>query len=122
MKKHENQMSAAEKEALVKRVAAIAEKGITDHAADRMAQKGVTAKEIEICLKYGHAIECNTNDPTELRAVIRHAFGKPKVAVCTVVGLTSGNIVTCYKNAGSDNHKTLDLSVYEKAMPILRML
>ncbi len=121
MKKHENQMSGAEKAAIAMRVAEIAETIISTHAADRMAQKGVSGKEIEICLKYGHAVEMH-NEANELRAVIRHSFGKPKIAVCVVIGLCSGTIVTTWKNNGSDSHKTLNVFVYDKSMPIVTLL
>ena len=121
MKKHESQMSQAEKETVAARVREIAEKIISTHAAGRMTQKGVTGRELEIALKYGHAVEIH-DEANELRAVIRHAFGKPKVAVCAVVGLASGLVVTTWKNAGSDNHATLNAFVYDKAMPVLAML
>lgn len=121
MKKHEHQMSEAEKAGIAVRVREIAETVISSHAAERMQQKNVTAKEIEICLKYGHAVELH-DEAGELRAVIRHAFGKPKVAVCVVVGLESGTLVTTWKNAGSDNHKTLNVFAYDKSMDILAML
>lgn len=121
MKKHENQMNPAEKAAIAVRVSEIAATIISTHAADRMDQKKVTSKEIEICLKYGHAVEMH-DEASELRAVIRHSFGKPKVAICVVIGLETGTIVTCWKNAGSDNHSTLNTFVYDKAMPVLAML
>ncbi len=121
MKKHENQMSGAEKAAIAMRVAEIAETIISTHAADRMAQKGVSGKEIEICLKYGHAVEMH-DEANELRAVIRHSFGMPKVAVCVVIGLCSGTIVTTWKNAGNDNHATLNMFAYDKSMNVLAML
>ncbi len=77
-----------------------------------MAQKGVSGKEIEICLKYGHAVEFH-DEANELRAVIRHAFGKPKVAVCVVIGLGTGTIATCWKNedfvgGDAENHGGYD--------------
>lgn len=105
-------MKQAEIEVLEVRVREIAATVISTHAADRMTQKGVTAKEIENCLKYGIAIEIH-NEANELRAVIRHAYGKPKVAVCVVIGLASGTIATTWKNAGSDNHSTLNLYAYQ---------
>ncbi|MFI5260790.1 MAG: DUF4258 domain-containing protein [Candidatus Paceibacteria bacterium] len=121
MKKHENQMTGAEKTAIAMRVAEIAATVISTHAADRMDQKGVSGKEIEICLKYGHAVEMH-DEANELRAVIRHSFGKPKVAVCVVIGLESGTIVTTWKNAGSDSHSTLNMFAYDKSMNICAML
>ena len=110
MKKHESQMSGAEKEAIAVRVREIAETVISSHAADRMNQKIVSSKEIEICLKYGQAVE------------LRHGFGRPKVAVCVVVVLQTGTIVTTWKNAGSDNHKTLNVFAYDKSADVLAML
>jgi hypothetical protein len=121
MKKHESQMSGAEKEAIAVRVREIAETVISSHAADRMNQKIVSSKEIEICLKYGQAVELH-DEAGELRAVIRHGFGRPKVAVCVVVVLQTGTIVTTWKNAGSDNHKTLNVFAYDKSADVLAML
>jgi hypothetical protein len=110
-RKHETEMNEAEKAALTARIREIAETVISTHAADRMTQKGVTAKEIEICLRYGNGIEIH-NEQGELRAVVRHAYGRPKVAICVVIGLETGLIVTTWKNAGSDNHKTLNTYAY----------
>ena len=121
MKKHETQMTAAEKAGIAARVREIAETVISSHAADRMNQKIVSSKEIEICLKFGHAVELH-DEASELRAVIRHSFGKPKVAVCVVVGLETGTIVTTWKNAGNDNHKTLNVFAYDKGADVLAML
>ncbi len=86
-----------------------------------MAQKGVTAKEIENCLKYGNGIEIH-NEAGELRAVVRHAYGRPKVAVCVVIGLGSGTIVTTWKNSGSDNHKTLNVLAYGWQVNVVELL
>jgi len=92
-------MKAAEIAALEISVRKVTAHILSTHAAYRMAQKGVTAKEIENCLKYGIAIEIH-NEAGELRAVIRHAYGRPKVAICLVIGLESQTVVTTWKNAG----------------------
>ena len=120
-RKHEKQMNGEEKAALITRVRQIAETVISTHAADRMAQKGVTAKEIENCLRYGFAVEIH-NEASEWRAVIRHAYGRPKVAVCVVIGLETGTIVTTWKNAGSDNHATLNLNAYDLKVNVASLL
>ena len=119
MKRHEKQMSQAEKEVAVSRVRQIAETVISTHAADRMAQKNVTAREIENCLKYGRVIELNNDSPSEYRLVVRHDYGRPKVGVVVVVGVTTGTIVTTWKNAGSDSHATLNLYAYQLAVSAL---
>ncbi len=114
-------MKEAEKQALTSRIREVAETVISTHAAERMAQKGVTAREIENCLKYGNGIEIH-NEQGELRAVVRHAYGRPKVAVCVVIGLESGTIVTTWKNSGSDNHKTLNVLAYGWQVNVVELL
>jgi|SRR5271166_844124 len=113
MKTHYSLMTEADREMTTHLVRQVAETVISTHAAERMEQKIVTAREIEICLTYGRVIEVH-DEAGEWRAVVRHAFGMPKVAVCVVIGLMTGTIVTTWKNAGSDNHKTLNRFAYEK--------
>ena len=108
-----NIADAADREMTTQLVRQIAQTVISTHAADRMAQKGVTGREIEICLTYGSVIEVH-DEAGEWRAVIRHAFGMPKVAVYVVIGIMTGTIVTCWKNAGSDNHATLNTLAYDR--------
>ncbi len=122
MKRHEKQMNQAEKDDAVTRVRQIAETVISTHAADRMAQKNVTAKEIENCLKYGRVIELNDESPKEFRLVVRHDYGRPKVGVVVVVGVTTGTIVTTWKNAGADGHLTLNLYAYQLETSVIKAL
>lgn len=111
-RKHRKQMKAAEIGTLETHIRKVCARIIDGtHATDRMAQKGVTAKEIVNALKYGEVIEIH-NEANELRAVVRFAYGRPKVAVCVVVGMETGTVVTCWKNAGQDNHQTLNLYAY----------
>lgn len=121
MRKHSKQMKAAELEALTARCRTIGAALISSHATERMAQKGVTAKEISLCLQYGVPVEIH-NEASELRVVLRFAYGKPKVAVCVVIGLESGTIATTWKNAGSDNHSTLNLYAYQWNINVCSLL
>jgi hypothetical protein len=80
------------------------------HALLRMSAKHVTANQILASLSYGKVIEAHNNIPGELRVLMRG-----KVAgnyVCSVVSLTTNEIVTVYWNQNGDNHKTLDKSAY----------
>jgi len=121
MRKHVKQMKAAEAAALNAFIKQIAQHVVSTHAAERMAQKDVSAREIENCLKYGEAVEVH-NDAGTPRAVVRFAYGKPKVAVCVVVELVTGNIITTWKNAGCDNHKTLNLFAYQWPVNVVTLL
>jgi hypothetical protein len=120
-RKHSKQMKAAEIEALTVRIRQIAKAVVSSHATDRMAQKGVTGRELELCLQYGAPVEIH-NEASELRVVVRFAYGKPKVAVCVVVGLLSGTVATTWKNAGSDNHSTLNLWAYQWDVNVCNLL
>lgn len=121
MKRHRQQMKAAEIEALETRLRQITTTLLADHAEQRMAEKNVTPRDIELTLKYGQAIEIH-NEASELRAVIRFAYGKPKVATCLVIGLETGTIVTTWKNAGNDNHGTLNLYAYQWDVNVASLL
>lgn len=111
MKKHRQQMKAAEIATLEVAVRTYANPTFAQHAYDRMAEKHVTAREIELALKYGEVIEVH-NEAGTLRSVVRFPYGKPKVAVCVVLDFDTNAVVTTWKNAGSDNHKTLNLLAY----------
>jgi hypothetical protein len=86
-----------------------------------MGQKGVTEREIMLALQFGKVVEIH-NEANEPRVVIRHAYGRPKVAVCVVFGLESGAVVTTWKNNGHDNHKTLDRSAYSWRVDALQVV
>ena len=121
MKTHRKYMKAAEIEALELRVREIAETVISTHAAERMHQKNVTAREIENCLRYGVVIELH-DEAGELRMVVRHDSGRPKVGVVAVVAFETGTIVTVWRNAGSDNHATLNDFAYQRNVKIASIL
>jgi len=112
MKKHRKQMSPAEIGALESHIRKMNYEAIGLHASERMAQKHVNAREITNCLKYGEAIELH-NEAGEWRALLRHQYGRPQVAVCVVFSIERHEVVTVWKNAGSDAHRTLDLSPYQ---------
>lgn len=112
MRKHFTEMNPEEKQAVMGRVAAIAaRRAFVDHAEERMQQKKVNARDIEIALRYGHVIEVH-NESEELRCVVEHTFGRPKMRVCVVISLETGTVVTTWKNQVTDTHATLDKSQY----------
>lgn len=104
-------MTGAEILALEGRVRTVCARVIDGHCTDRMSEKNVTGREIANCLKWGEVIEAH-NEAGEWRAVMRLDSGRPKVGVCCVVELSTGRIITVWKNAGADCHKTLNLNAY----------
>lgn len=112
MRKHISKCSEAEVQAIAGRVHALAaSRAFIEHAAERMHHKKVSAREIEIALRYGQPIEVHT-ESGEWRALIMHTFGKPKVKVNVVINLENGTVITTWKNNATDNHSTLDESLY----------
>lgn len=120
-RKHRTQMKTAEIAALEARIRLVCDPEIASHAAERMQEKRVSGQEIANCIKWGQAIEIH-NEAGELRAVVRHAYGKPKVAVCVVISLETGVVVTTWKNAGNDNHKTLNVFAYQWTVNVASLL
>ena len=111
MRKHRNQMKAAEIAALETYMHTVTPAIHIDHAAERMQQKNVTTDEIAKAIRFGKVVEFH-NEAAELRVVMRLDFGRPKVAVCAVVEPKTAKVVTTWKNSGSDNHSTIDMSAY----------
>ena len=111
MRKHRSQMKADEIKAVETHVRSMQPTLDITHATDRMNEKKVTPDEIAKAVRFGEVVEIH-NEATELRVLMRLAFGRPKVAVCAVVSVESNKVVTTWKNAGADNHKTIDMSQY----------
>ena len=103
-------MSISEIQAVEAAAHKVASVRLGSHAAERMAEKGIKPSMVEACVRYGRAIEIH-NEAWELRVVLRHE--QNRVATCVVLGLKSGTVVTVWKNRANDNHRTLDLSVYQ---------
>lgn len=88
------------------------------HAKARMDDKGVTVKDIQETFADFSIIELHqreySNKDTDCRILIR---GKATDCrgrnTCLSLSLQSLNIITVYKNSGTDNHKTLDRDNYK---------
>ena len=78
----------------------------SDHMNERMTQKGVSAKDATVALKWGKIIRVQDNGRVLLRQVISGS------AVCVVADLVDRKLVTAWRNDAADNHATLDLSEY----------
>lgn len=109
MKKHYTQMTPEEVSHLMIQVKC---KSYTfkRHAMDRMGSRNITESQIRAMLTYATIIECHNDVPNEVRVLVR---GKVRGDfVCSVVSLTTSEVITCYWNAAGDYHRTLDKSQY----------
>jgi hypothetical protein len=79
----------------------------TDHAMERMEEKGVAKLDVINTLKYGEVVEVNSYGRVVLRLIL-----KGKGACIVVVGLRDRALVTTWFNKAVDNHKTLRVSDY----------
>jgi len=108
MRKHRNEMTESEINAVEAHVHGLTPV-IGGHTPERMAEKRVAVHEAVNCVRYGKVIEVH-NERISLRAVMRHNCGRE--AVCAVVEIESGNIITVWKNRATDNHATLNMAAY----------
>lgn len=89
----------------------------TDHAMERMEQKGVAKQDVLNTLKYGEVIEVNSYGRVVLRLTL-----KGKGACIVVVGLRDRALVTTWFNRATDNHKTLNVSEYGWKVNVIEFL
>lgn len=81
------------------------------HAVRRMGEKRISQDEVKASLSYGSIVEAHNDNNGELRLLVR---GKVRGDfVCSVVSLTTNEIVTVYRNRAGDHHQTLDKSAYK---------
>lgn len=78
----------------------------TDHACERMLEKGIRDQHVVHAIAHGTLITFDYSG--KLKSVLlRDRFG-----TCVVVCLNFRNIMTVYKNRADDHHKTLDRTQY----------
>lgn len=112
MKKHVCQMSAEEVKLCIAKVNRVASHSwmVCRHAAERMKKKGVTAEEIYYTLQSFDIIEYKIF-PDE-RVVIRSG------EVVIVLSIKRETIITVWRNAMNDNHKTLNIGEYDEKLVV----
>ena len=116
--KHRKQMSAEEIQYAETLVHSIDGWGLTnDHLLARMAQKGVSKKDVAITAKWGEVIEVKSNG----RIVLRLMNGM-RQGVVVVLSLSDRMVVTAWYNKPQDAHNTLDLSAYTWRVNVIEYL
>lgn len=112
MKKHACQMSTEEIKRCIAKVNRVAKDSwlVCRHAAERMRNKGVTAAEIYHTLQSFDIVEYKIIP--EERVVIRSG------EVVIVLSIKRETIITVWRNAINDNHKTLDLEAYDEKLVV----
>lgn len=116
--KHRKQMTADEIEYVETLVHAIPAWDFTrEHMVERMAQKGVSAKDAAITLKWGAVIRVQDDG----RVLLRLMNGMRK-GVCVVASLKDRTLVTAWYNKPTDQHATLDMSEYTLKVNVITYL
>lgn len=112
MKKHVCQMTDAEIKRCIAKVNRVASHSwmVCRHAAERMKKKGVTAAEIYYTLQSFDIVEYKI--VPEERVVIRSG------EVVIVLSIKRETIITVWRNAINDNHKTLDMREYDEKLVV----
>lgn len=119
MKKHRQQMTPLESEAIEHLVRGLDVQRIARHAHDRMREKGVTEAQILQTLRTGQAIEIH-NDANELRVLLRANVAD--WSACVVFSLDRQTVVTVWRNQVSDTHKTLRIAEYRWTVNVCQLL
>jgi hypothetical protein len=120
MRKHRQQMTLAESQAIESVVRSLNVKAIAAHAISRMREKGVSEQHIEATLRTGQAIEIH-NDANELRILLR-ADVIGFWSACVVFSLDRQTVVTVWRNQVTDTHKTLRLNEYQWKVNVCELL
>lgn len=92
------------------------------HTMKRIELRGVTSNEIRGALFHGDIVEVHfkNNFP---RVLIRgRGANKQGEVTCVVFDLSTGAVITSYKNQKDDNHATLDTSAYSKDLDVIASL
>jgi hypothetical protein len=106
VKKSYKQMNRSEVKALVSRIKRINDCRITlsGHARRRMKERNINEEEIRSVFKNFNIVEFNARNNGTISALIR-ARNKGQHQISLSVDLSSGSILTVYKNHYKDHHQ-----------------
>lgn len=119
-RKYVSHMTSKEKSTL-KYLVEFTEFTFVDYCYHRMSKRGISKRQVIRTLKHKNIIEYHFINNSH-RALLR---GKPDEygrCVCVVVDFSKQNIVTAYYNKHTDEHDTLDLSIYDEHLDILEFV
>ena len=91
---------------------------ITDHTLIRLREKEIEGIHLAYSLIDFSIIEYKQMKSGNERIVIRSNMSFNGFNVCTVLDITTGTVITAWKNRVTDTHRTLDLSKYDECLTV----
>lgn len=122
MRKSYKQMNRSEVRALVSRIKRINDCKITlsNHAKQRMKERNINEEEVRNVFNNFNIIEFNARNDGTISALIRDKNKGQQVSLS--VDLSSGSILTAYKNHYKDNHRSVNPDIYNQRIDITSFL
>ena len=122
MRKSYKQMNRSEVRALVSRIKRINDCKITlsNHAKQRMKERNINEEEVRNVFNNFNIIEFNARNDGTISALIRDKNKGQQVSLS--VDLSSGSILTVYKNHYKDNHRSVNPDIYNQRIDITSFL
>jgi hypothetical protein len=130
-RKHFTQMTKTEKRGLFARLESIPKWGMAGHALDRVKQKGINATYYDIVsiIDYCDIIEyriadlahvLNPDQVCDERMIVRSkSIVNRSYDLSVVFSLTYEKIITVWMNDVDDQHKTINMSVFDPNMEVI---
>lgn len=112
MRKRYEQMNKKEVRILVSRVKRLYDCKVTlsNHAKERMKERNIKEKDVYRVFRNFNIIEFNVKTQGGITALIR---GRDKGnQICLSIDLSTGSILTVYKNSFKDNHANVNPDLY----------
>lgn len=91
----------------------------TFHVSEKKYIRHITDLDIKATVLYGKIIEYHYKNKSH-RILLRYTFKKRRNSICVVIDIKKYYIITAYCNSYNDNHKTIDMSIYDKSIDILK--
>ena len=92
----------------------------SEHALDKLEGAEITANQLAECITDGKLIEVHNLIKDDVRVVLRKDMDKK--SLCMAVSLIFKEIITCWFNEQTDNHRTLNVSNYTLTLDIRELL
>lgn len=78
---------------------------LSDHAEGRLRAKNIYREDVMAAIRHGKVIEANKLAENDVRVLLRDEF-EDGSAVCVVVSLADGAVVTAYENTPHELHQS----------------
>lgn len=90
------------------------------HVRDRIQERGGTEATVLETINYGELIEYHQKDGHS-RLLLRSDRPIYKWTACVVIEILSSRVITIYWNHERDDHRTIDMSIYDEDLDIISL-